>query len=233
MNPNLDLRTAPCNGKKRFKKTVFEYIFQPHHSQSIIILSDGSFKADIDSVYSWRRKGEELRSNIACPIFKGGRSANKFRKSSHLWAFCDLRTQFFCGLKTSACPQIRTCSPYEYMYSIESFTCNWGLIWDRVVEYFLEGFTICGLIIKICGFAICVLAHLRNLLICDLRILKKICACPPLPIFWQYQPLDKTSGQPQVRLSLLRSVSVKTRPPVSSLGYSIYVLQVHSTQLCD
>jgi hypothetical protein len=37
---------------------------------------------------------------------------------------------------------------------------------------------------KICGFAICGLAHIRNLRICDLRTLTTMFACPPLLFGW-------------------------------------------------
>ncbi len=37
------------------------------------------------------------------------------------------------------------------------------------------GFSICGFIMKICRFAICGLAHLRNLQILDLRNLREVC----------------------------------------------------------
>jgi hypothetical protein len=42
----------------------------------------------------------------------------------------------------------------------------------RVVQYFLE---ICGLIMQICGFAICRLTHLRNSQICDSGMSRRIC----------------------------------------------------------
>jgi hypothetical protein len=44
-----------------------------------------------------------------------------------------------------------------------------GLFRDKVVQYFVDicGFTIRGLILKIFGFAICVLAYLRKLRFCD------------------------------------------------------------------
>ncbi len=97
---------------------------------------------------------------------------------------CDLRTQSFfviCRL-TSASPQIHIFSPYKYwtecsnsnLYKINQLL---GLLWDRVVHYFggICEFVINRLIIKIYGFAICGLATVRYLRICESGMSPRIC----------------------------------------------------------
>jgi hypothetical protein len=128
-------------------------------------------------------------------IFLDLRTFRKIRK------FADLRFAgpfFFviCGLKTS---QVRKncikCS-ISKLYKIKK-TLLLGLFWDRVVQSIVEifGFAICGLIMKICRFAFCGLAHLSNLQICDSGMSLRICAfaiceplkkfaCPPL-LIWE------------------------------------------------
>ncbi len=117
-----------------------------------------------------------------------GRSANKFRqpqiRKCGTLRICGMRTQsifVICGLKT---PQVRkyilffltniVCHALIQLYNVKIVLKRrlLGLFWDSGVLYFEEicEFAICGLImkiIKIWGFAICRLAQLKTLQICD------------------------------------------------------------------
>jgi hypothetical protein len=109
-----------------------------------------------------------------------------------MWHFSELRfvdSIFFviCGINTAESPQIHSFSPYKChiqcsisdLYKIKNLLRKrlLELFWDRAVKYFVEigEFFICGLIIKICGFANCGQARLRNLRIRDCGLSPRIC----------------------------------------------------------
>jgi hypothetical protein len=86
-----------------------------------------------------------------------------------MWHFADLRFAdpiflAICGLKTSA--YISFLQSTKNHFKRVTFRT---ILRQRVLQYFVEicGFAIWGWIMKILAIAICGLAHLRNLRICD------------------------------------------------------------------
>ncbi len=107
------------------------------------------------------------------------------RFSDHvLLRFAD--TIIFCRLKTSANPQINNLSPYKYELKMLSFTLKddfWflGHFWDLDRKHWFVPCKFADLRFadrdtkEIFGFAICGLAHLRNLRICDSGMSPRVC----------------------------------------------------------
>ncbi len=114
-----------------------------------------------------------------------------FADLSQMWHFADLRILdpflWFADFKLPQVRKYRLFSHYKssiyvklkikILHNKKSFKRQLlGLFRDKVVQYFEEicGFTVCWLIEKNCGFAICGPAHLRNLRVCDSRMCPRI-----------------------------------------------------------